>query len=504
MPEISSDAELVASALSGDQDAFTRLMARHEKGVLSIALSRLPSLEEAQDAAQETFMRAYLNLSTLRDPGAFRSWVKRIAHGTAIDAARRMQREVLIGDLETAANVGAEESHRPPHGDVVSSQVREALGNLPRLTRLAVILHYTSGYSHAEVAELLGLTPTAVKTRLSRAIGRLRKEMAAMVAGTLAHTVVVYVCSIRVHGKRASVAVGSSGEMSPERRLRTAESCYDLACLDPDLADEPAWRAQRKAALAGTAGILIENALGAGATSMVVSRNGRAEQGNSVGVEAVYSTPAGQGSWSWSSESLWEPLLECFADLAGIRLPQGSGSFSYCFQDKAYALETAIRRDQVRIDIRSCRAQSIAAKTPAASDEPTAVAARIVTAAIEQALRDEANALRARLARNGAEFTIEHSLNHEWHTLLRFAAETKLHIEGKKPKKRGTPTEQPLWQPLREQFAAVCGIQLRDSAKRQSGSLRFGLEGRAHDLGAVFTPKMITLRPLAMPKTVLP
>jgi len=488
MSEMPSDAQLVAWAVGGDQDAFAHLMARHERGVLSVALSRLPSLEEARDAAQETFVRAYLSLSSLRDPGAFRAWVTRIARGTATDAARRLQREVLAGDL---AGEEGERAQGPSETAAVSPEVRQALERLPRLSRLAVILHYTGGYSHAEVAELLGLTPAAVKTRLSRALGRLRKEMAAMVAGTLARTVVVLVCRIRVPGKGANVAVGYAGEMSPTRRLREAESCYDLTCLDPDLAEEPAWAAQRQAALARTAGLLIENGLESGATSLTISR---APVGEAMGVRAVCTTASEGGSWEWSSESLWAPLRDYYAAAAGLRGAQGSGKFGYGVRGKRYTLEATVGRDQVRLDIRGGATRSPGARTLGAADEAQAVAPRIVAAGLEQAVRDGASAVRARVAKNGAEFTIEERVGEEWQTVMRFTAQTKLHVEGKKTARRGTPTEQPLWGPVREEFAARCGIELREGAQRQTGSLPFELEGRSYELRAVLTPKTITVR----------
>jgi hypothetical protein len=89
---------------------------------------------------------------------------------------------------------------------------------------------------------------------------------------------------------------------------------------------------------------------------------------------------------------------------------------------------------------------------------------------------------------------LEERLGDQWHPLIRFAAEAKLHIEGKPPKRHGTPIEQPLWQPVRAQFAASCGAQLRDGAPRQAAVLRYSRDGEARGLPVVFTPKTITVR----------
>jgi RNA polymerase sigma-70 factor (ECF subfamily) len=169
-----NDSELVARTLAGDQQAFGELVARYRHAVFGVAFYRLGDFENARDVAQETFLRAYTNLPKLRKPESFASWLYHIADLTALEVARRPRREVLLPSDELLIAA-------PHASDAATSelaqQVREALATLDEPTRLAVILHYIDGYSHAEVASFLGTTAGAVRTRVSRAKSRLREEI---------------------------------------------------------------------------------------------------------------------------------------------------------------------------------------------------------------------------------------------------------------------------------------------------------------------------------------
>ena len=179
MREQESDADLVRAALRSEAEAFGALMARYRDAVFGVAFHRLGRFEEARDAAQEAFIKAYLNLSSLREPEAFGTWLYRIADGTAVDFARRPQREAPLPE-ESLPAPAASEAERTAQADL-AAQVRHALAGLSEPSRLAVILHYINGYSQAEVAQFIGATPQAVKMRLSRARSQLREEMAEMV-----------------------------------------------------------------------------------------------------------------------------------------------------------------------------------------------------------------------------------------------------------------------------------------------------------------------------------
>jgi len=180
--EQQSDSELVARALGGDHPAFGELVARYRDAVVGVVFHRTGSFEDARDIAQEAFVKAYANLPKLRKRDSFASWLYHIADFTALQAARRSRHEVQMptNDMPSGPAV-----HSSVEGADLAQQVREALATLDEPTRLAVILHYVNGYSHAEVAGFLGTTPGAIRTRVSRARSRLREEMTRTMGDTL-------------------------------------------------------------------------------------------------------------------------------------------------------------------------------------------------------------------------------------------------------------------------------------------------------------------------------
>jgi len=169
-----SDEQLVVATLAGGREAFGELVARHRESVFALAKGGLRDAEAASDATQEAFLKAYLSLSSLRDPARFGAWVRRIAERLVITAARRPRREVLTAGLSVECE-GCTERELVERADL-ERRMRHDLATLREPTRSALILHHVDGYSHAEIADRLGLTRSAVKTRLSRARGLLRRR----------------------------------------------------------------------------------------------------------------------------------------------------------------------------------------------------------------------------------------------------------------------------------------------------------------------------------------
>jgi len=171
---LQSDSELVMRTLAGDQQAFGELVARYGHAVFGVAFHRLGDFENARDAAQEAFLKAYTGLPKLRKPESFASWLYHITDLTALEVARRPRREVLLPpDEMPSAGLRAPDAAASD----LAQQVREALAALDEPTRLAVVLHYIDGYSHAEVANFLGTTTGAVRARVSRAKSRIKEEI---------------------------------------------------------------------------------------------------------------------------------------------------------------------------------------------------------------------------------------------------------------------------------------------------------------------------------------
>jgi RNA polymerase sigma-70 factor, ECF subfamily len=184
------DGELVRQALAGERGAFTELVNRYRNIVCGVAYHYLGNFEDAQDAAQETFVHAFLHLKELREPEKFAPWLRRTATNLCADLRRRGSRLYMfagdagppltaIEDLAGAVHDGQLERL------TTRMVVQEALSHLPEKARLTVTLFYISGYSHAEIARFLEIPVNTVRSRLQHAKRRLREEMIPMLTDTL-------------------------------------------------------------------------------------------------------------------------------------------------------------------------------------------------------------------------------------------------------------------------------------------------------------------------------
>jgi len=176
------DGQLVARTLQGEPAAYSELVGRYRDAVCGIAYHHLGDLDAAQDAAQEAFVRAYVRLRQLRDPGKFAPWLRQIATTVCLDLLRRKADEVL------SPEVGRQQP-RPAEDDLeqltARMVVREALAKLSDKSRLTVALYYINGYSHGEIASFLDVSINTIRTRLHRAKKQLRQEMITMVSDVL-------------------------------------------------------------------------------------------------------------------------------------------------------------------------------------------------------------------------------------------------------------------------------------------------------------------------------
>jgi len=181
------DEELVASVLAGDREAFSPLVRRHQDAVYSVCCHFLGASEEAKDAAQEAFVRAYGSLGRLQDPRAFGSWLRGIAAHVALDLARQRQRLLACPDVD-ASEIGAlPDPEASPERSVTRREtlreVREAIEALPEAYRLVSVLRFGLEMKYSEIAQALGITEGAVEVRLVRARRLLREKLSPMFAG---------------------------------------------------------------------------------------------------------------------------------------------------------------------------------------------------------------------------------------------------------------------------------------------------------------------------------
>lgn len=165
----------VIQAQRGDDDAFTQLVEAYQAHVYNLCYRMLGEPESAEDAAQETFLRAYQHLHRYDRKRSFATWLLSIAAHYCIDRLRRRKFKMTSIDLdEDEGGFELPDGNAPnPESETLQSEQRQQMqGLLQRLDsvdRAAIVLRYWEDYSEAEIAESLNLTVSAVKSRLHRA-----------------------------------------------------------------------------------------------------------------------------------------------------------------------------------------------------------------------------------------------------------------------------------------------------------------------------------------------
>jgi RNA polymerase sigma-70 factor (ECF subfamily) len=168
----SADTNLVAAALQGDAESFSRLCERHYPALVAIAYAQLADRGLAEDAAQEALLVAYRDIARLKEIGRFLPWLAAICRNTAIDLAKARARERRTG-IEDCGPV-ADLCHQ--ENDTVAV-VREIIFGLPPDVRGVILLRYYNGMTYGQIASLLGVSEEAVNGKLRRARSAIRQQL---------------------------------------------------------------------------------------------------------------------------------------------------------------------------------------------------------------------------------------------------------------------------------------------------------------------------------------
>jgi RNA polymerase sigma-70 factor (ECF subfamily) len=170
--DMQEDVTLVRRTLAGDQQAFANLVEKYKDSVFNVAYRMLSNPTEAEDVAQETFVRAYTQLHTYKDTHRFSTWLLSIASHLSIDQLRRRRFLALplenVPFLEWIADLGRGPEEAALVGEA-SDEMQRILSTLPAKYRAVLILRYWHDLSYEEIAQALHLTPPLVKARLHRA-----------------------------------------------------------------------------------------------------------------------------------------------------------------------------------------------------------------------------------------------------------------------------------------------------------------------------------------------
>jgi len=180
---------LVQRTLGGDTAAFEQLIVRYERRVFTLAMKLLGSTADAQDAAQEVFLRVFKYIHRFDARKPIEPWLMQVTVNVCRNIGRTRQRCWNTFPESVEAETAVESPSRDPHAGLAEEQRRQmlwkALETLPEKERLAVILRDINGLETSEVARILGSSETTVRSQVSRARVRMKDVIDQMMEGRL-------------------------------------------------------------------------------------------------------------------------------------------------------------------------------------------------------------------------------------------------------------------------------------------------------------------------------
>ena len=176
VPSAAADGRTLALAVQGDASAFERLILLHQGAVYRLCLRFLRVPEEARDAAQEAFVRAFEAVHTFDPTLPFGPWVLRIARNHCLDLLRRRARANALEVADPVAGLGQDSFEAVAAGELRAA-LSEAVARLPEAQREALVLFHLERQSYREIAEILEVPIGTVMTWLHRGRQRLREQL---------------------------------------------------------------------------------------------------------------------------------------------------------------------------------------------------------------------------------------------------------------------------------------------------------------------------------------
>ena len=179
-----SDEKLVERAVGNDPDAFGEIVKRWERKIFALCFGMLGREDEARDAAQETFIAAYRNISNFRGEAKVSSWLHRIAVNQCLTVKRRAKtrsEEFIDDDSGDNDNIFVTSPHRSPARATEQTErltiVRQAVSSLPADLRQVIVMKEFEEMTFQEISDTLELPLSTVKSRLYTALRQLRMKL---------------------------------------------------------------------------------------------------------------------------------------------------------------------------------------------------------------------------------------------------------------------------------------------------------------------------------------
>ena len=198
---VRTDVQLMLDVKAGDEASFELLLQRYRTPLVNFLFRMVRNREQAEDLAQEVFLRVYRAREEYVPSAKFTTWLFRIATNLALNSMRDTRYQKLEVSIDAPVTVNAEDGDERPldvaekrpnieqHlvGDVRVKMIRHAINKLPEKQRAAVLLHKYQELDYTEIAKILSCSESALKSLLFRAYEALRVELAPLVAHQARH-----------------------------------------------------------------------------------------------------------------------------------------------------------------------------------------------------------------------------------------------------------------------------------------------------------------------------
>lgn len=181
-PKAAADAQLIARAQRGDEEAFAALFEAHKRRVYSLCLRMTGNTAEAEDLTQEAFLQLYRKISTFRGESAFSTWLHRLAVNVVLMHLRKKGlQQISLDEPDTSQDEPVKRDYgsedRRLTGSVDRIGLQKAIADLPPGYRAVFVLHDVEGYEHNEIAEIMNCSVGNSKSQLHKARMKLRERL---------------------------------------------------------------------------------------------------------------------------------------------------------------------------------------------------------------------------------------------------------------------------------------------------------------------------------------
>ena len=181
------DFQLVRASRAGDQEAFGELVRKYQGKIYALAYGMVGNHADADDLAQEIFLKTYRNIAKFRFKSSFYTWLYRIGLNTIISRRKKLRGDTHLelkpqvldveGSPYLSSRLGGEKGDRAMSSKEMKKDISRAIDTLSDKHKEVVVMHDVEGMPHSEIAEILSVSEGTVRSRLHYARARLRKEL---------------------------------------------------------------------------------------------------------------------------------------------------------------------------------------------------------------------------------------------------------------------------------------------------------------------------------------